>query len=62
MDIHQLELFLAVLEHSSVTRAAEKVYLTPGAVSMQLHRLSEELHTELFVRSHRRFLPTPAET
>jgi DNA-binding transcriptional LysR family regulator len=60
MDIHQLELFLAVLDSPSMTRAAEKVFLSPGAVSLQLHNLADELHTELFVRSGKRLIPTPA--
>jgi DNA-binding transcriptional LysR family regulator len=60
MDIHQLELFLAVMESPSMTRAAEKVRLSPGAVSLQLHNLASELHAELFVRSGKRLTPTPA--
>lgn len=60
MDIRQLELFLAVMEQRSVTRAAERVYLSPGAVSLQLHNLAIELHTDLFVRCGKRFVPTPA--
>jgi len=60
MDIHQLELFLAVMNSPSMTRAAEKVFLSPGAVSLQLHNLADELHTELFVRSGKKLLPTPA--
>jgi len=60
MDIHQLELFLAVMDSPSMTRAAEKIHLSPGAVSLQLHNLADELHTELFVRRGRRLLPTPA--
>src|SRR5579863_7179601 len=60
MDVHQLELFLAVMESSSMTRAAQKIHLSPGAVSLQLHNLASELHTELFVRSGKRLLPTPA--
>ncbi len=59
MDIRQLELFLAVMESSSVTRAAEKAYLSPGAISVQIHTLSEELGTDLFVRSGKRIVPTP---
>jgi DNA-binding transcriptional LysR family regulator len=59
VDIRQLELFLAVMESSSVTRAAEKVYLSPGAISVQIHSLSEELRTELFVRAGKRIVPTP---
>src|SRR5882672_8915558 len=60
MDVHQLELFLAVMDSPSMTRAAEKVFLSPGAVSLQLHNLADELHTELFVRSGKKLLPTPA--
>src|SRR5712691_10187786 len=60
MDIHQLELFLAVMDSPSMTRAAEKIHLSPGAVSLQLHNLAEELHTELFVRRGKRLVPTPA--
>lgn len=60
MDIHQLELFLAVMDSPSMTRAAEKIHLSAGAVSLQLHNLADELHTELFVRRGKRLIPTPA--
>jgi LysR family transcriptional activator of glutamate synthase operon len=60
MEIRQLELFLAVIECSSVTRAAEKMYLSPGAISLQLHNLASELRTELFSRSGKHLVPTPA--
>jgi len=60
MDVHQLELFLAVMDSPSMTRAAEKIHLSPGAVSLQLHNLAGELHTELFVRRGKRLIPTPA--
>jgi DNA-binding transcriptional LysR family regulator len=60
VQIHQLELFLAVLDTSSVTQAAGKMSLTPGAVSMQLHKLADELGAELFVMSGKRLSPTPA--
>jgi len=60
MDIHQLELFLAVMDSPSMTRAAEKIHLSPGAVSLQLHKLADELQTDLFVRSGKRLIPTPA--
>ena len=60
MDVRQLELFLAVMEYGSVTRAAERVYLSPGAVSLQLHSLATELQTELFVRTGKKFAATPA--
>jgi LysR family transcriptional regulator, nitrogen assimilation regulatory protein len=60
MEFRQLELFLAVMECASITRAAEKVNLTPGAVSLQLQHLASELHADLFVRSGKRLVPTSA--
>jgi DNA-binding transcriptional LysR family regulator len=60
MDVRQLELFLAVMECSSVTRAAGRVNLTPGAVSLQLQNLAADLRTDLFVRAGKRLAPTPA--
>jgi DNA-binding transcriptional LysR family regulator len=60
VELRQLELFLAVMECSSVTRAAQKVNLSPGAVSLQLHNLAAELHTDLFTRSGKHLAPTPA--
>jgi DNA-binding transcriptional LysR family regulator len=60
MDTHQLKLFLAVMDSSTMTCAAEKAHLSPGAVSLQLHKLADELQTELFVRSGKRLVPTPA--
>jgi DNA-binding transcriptional LysR family regulator len=60
MDIHQLKMFLAVMESSSMTHAAQQFHLSPGAVSLQLHSLADELHAELFVRSGKRLVATPA--
>ena len=60
MDLWQLELLLAVVNSSSMTRAAEKVHLSPAAVRLQLHKLSLELRVDLFVRSGKKLLPTPA--
>ena len=59
MEIGQVRAFLAVVETSSVTRAAEIVGLTPGAVSQQLRALATELGTELFVRTGKRLAPAP---
>jgi DNA-binding transcriptional LysR family regulator len=60
MEFRQLELFVAVIEESSVTRAAEKMHLSPGAVSLQLHSLARHLQTELFIRRGKHLVPTPA--
>src|SRR5215831_13273306 len=60
MDFRRLELFLAMMEHASVNKTAEKLHLSPGGVSMQLRKLANDLHCELFVKSGSRLLPTPA--
>jgi DNA-binding transcriptional LysR family regulator len=60
VEIHQLNIFLAVLETSSLTQAGARLCLSPGAVSMQIHSLADELGTELFVKAGRRLRPTPS--
>ena len=60
MDVRQLELLLAVLSAPTMTQAAERVHLSPAAVSLQLQGLAAELNTQLFVRSGKRLVPTPA--
>src|SRR5215470_6485873 len=60
MDARQLEIFLAVLDSPTMTRAAERVHLSTAAVSVQMRSLADELGTNLFVRSGKRLLPTAA--
>lgn len=60
MDIRQLEIFLSVMDASSVTGAAMRMNLSPGAVSLQLQNLAATLHAELFVRAGKHLKPTPA--
>ena len=60
MDFRQLELFLAVIDQSSVTKAAARMSLSTSAVSLQLRNLAKGMRTELFVKSGKRLLPTPA--
>src|SRR5262249_33615738 len=60
MDVRQLEIFLAVLDSPTMTIAAEKVHLSTAAVSVQVRALADELKTDLFMRSGKRLVPTPA--
>ncbi len=62
MDIRQLELFLAVMEFRSMTRAAERFHVSPGAVSLRMRTLAEELRADLFTKDGHHLLPTPAAT
>lgn len=47
-----LRMFEAVARHASVTRAADELHVTPGAVSQQVRQLEKDLQVELFVRQH----------
>lgn len=50
MNFVQLEYFVAICENSSVSKAAEKLFITQSALSQQLIRLEKELGTQLFNR------------
>ncbi len=51
LDNFRLVVFRAVAEQRSFRKAAEKLYLTQPAVSLQIKALEEELSVELFDRS-----------
>src|SRR3979409_248916 len=51
MDINQLEVFLAVAQEKSFSRAAEALHRTQPAVSQAIRRLEAELGESLFDRS-----------
>ena len=51
MDINQLEVFLAVAQEKSFSRAAETMHRTQPAVSQAIRRLEAELGESLFDRS-----------
>jgi DNA-binding transcriptional LysR family regulator len=60
MDTHQLKAFVAVAELESVSRAAERLFLTQPAVTRRLQILEEQLGQPLFDRLGRRLLLTEA--
>ncbi len=58
IDLNLLVLFSAVLEERHVARAAEKLNLTPSAVSHGLRRLRAVLQDPLFLKTPRGVVPT----
>lgn len=60
MDLDQLRGFIETARERSFTRAAEKLFLTQPAVSLQVKALEEELGERLFERKGRRVLLTEA--
>ncbi len=59
LDNDVLRTFVAIAESGSFTRAAQQVFRTPSALSMQIKRLEETLGQTLFVREARHVRLTP---
>jgi DNA-binding transcriptional LysR family regulator len=59
-EIYQLKTFVAVATEGNLTRAAERVFTSPPAVSAQLKALEDEFGVRLFERSARGMTLTPA--
>ncbi len=60
ITIRQLQIFEAVAMHLSYTRAAEVLYLSQPAVSMQIKQLESEIAIPLFERMGKRLFLTDA--
>ena len=58
MDFTSLEIFLAVAEHASVTRAAVAAERAPSNVTNRIRALEEELGVELFSREGKKMTLT----
>lgn len=58
MNLRQIENIVAIEKEQSISRAAEKLYLTQSALNQQLLRLEKELGTPLFERHHHSMIPT----
>lgn len=59
LDPDQLRSFVAIAENGNLTRAAEAVFRTPSAISMQLKKLEEALETKVLFRTSREVSLTP---
>ncbi|MGO4996776.1 LysR family transcriptional regulator [Oribacterium sp. Sow4_G1_1] len=51
MDTKQIEYIIKIADEGSITRAAEKLFITQSALSQQLQKLEKELGAPLFVRN-----------
>ncbi|MCY1169024.1 HTH-type transcriptional regulator GltC [compost metagenome] len=58
--MRQLRAFVAVAQDESITRAAQRLHLTPSALSMLISSLEGELAVRLFERTTRRIALTDA--
>src|SRR5678815_3050401 len=60
INLHQLQIFQAVAVHRSYTRAAEALYLSQPAVSLQVRALEKTIGLPLFEKSGRTLRLTDA--
>lgn len=59
-SLESLRILEACVSAGSFARAAERLFLTPAAVSLRIRTLEAELDQPLFVRTGRRVIPTAA--
>lgn len=59
LDLDQLQTFVAIVDSGSFTRAADTVFKTQSAVSMQMKRLEDRIGKPLFERDGRSNKLTP---
>lgn len=57
-NLSSLRAFDAVFQLGSVNKAAQSLFVTDGAVSRQIKQLEEAIGQPLFLRQHRRMVPT----
>ncbi len=60
LDIKHLEMIAALSETPRVTEAAEKLRITPSALSHRIREVERRLEVPLFLRVNKRLRPTPA--
>ena len=60
MNLRELEYVIALGEEKNLTRAAERVSVTPSALTQKLSQLESDAGIELFQRSRKGFEPTEA--
>lgn len=58
-NLRSMQIFEAVARNSTLKQAANELGITQGAVSQQIHKLSEDVGEVLFVRNGRQLVLTP---
>lgn len=61
VTVRQLDYFLAVIDHGSISAASRNIHISQAAVSMAIQQLEKSLNASLLTRSaSQRAVPTPA--
>ncbi len=59
-NLDRLKVFYHVYSHQGITVAAKTMNVTQPAVSQALQKLEQDIEAQLFVRHHKRLIPTAA--
>ncbi|HKD78801.1 MAG TPA: LysR family transcriptional regulator [Candidatus Angelobacter sp.] len=59
-ELHQLEAFIVVADHSSFVQGAKQLHIAQPALTRKIHELEKRLGVQLFVRGHNTIWLTPA--
>ena len=59
-DFNRLKVFYYIYSQNSIVAAARSLHLTQPAVSQQLQKLETEIQATLFIRLHKKLIPTEA--
>jgi len=60
MNIRSFEYFIAIVEHPTLSSAAEALFISQPALSQQIRKIEEEVGAELFLRKGHTISLTPA--
>lgn len=60
MDLRQVENILAIAEEQSISKAADRLFMTQSGLNQQLLKLEKELGMPLFKREKHKMIPTEA--
>jgi LysR family transcriptional regulator, transcription activator of glutamate synthase operon len=58
MNLEQMKYLVEVAKESSITKAADKLHLSPSAISQSITQLEKEFNITIFIRSRQGTIPT----
>ena len=59
MTLHDIQVFIAVYEERSITKAANRLSMTQPGVSKSIKSIEEQYDQSLFLRDNKKIFPTP---
>jgi DNA-binding transcriptional LysR family regulator len=58
MNIHNLKMFIKIVESGSISKTAELMNISQSALSQQLRVMEQEFSARLFERNYQGVIPT----